>query len=185
MCAAERDFTRIRREAMAQVSAGQWKRAKPLLREYLDAEPTDHRAWTSLARCCDRTGDERGAFEALLSASGAMEREGLLAQAVALWFKMAKLKPADGWPEMKLAELRLALGRRADAVLHYDRAEAIYAGQGRQREAEQARKRLDALASSHSAVPGSAGVGAQGASEPARMAAEPQGTLPASEPVGS
>jgi len=200
MCAAERDLTRIRREALALVSAGQWKRATPLLREYLSAEPADHKAWTSLAECCDRTDNERGAFEALRSASGAMEREGLLAQAVAQWSKMARLKPADGWPEMKLGELRLALGRRADAMLHYGRAEVIYAAQGRQREAEQARKRRDALASSNSAAPGTAGVGllatalqgaspengaraprgegAQGAGGPARAVAEPRGARP-------
>lgn len=157
-----RDLGRIRREAMALVSAGQWRRATPLLREYLIDEPADHRAWTSLAECCDRTGDERGAFEALRAASGALEREGLLAQAVAQWARMARLKPRDAWPEMKLAELRLALGRKADALLHYGRAEALYAAEGREREAEQARKRRDALASripSDPSATGDAGVG--------------------------
>jgi Flp pilus assembly protein TadD len=142
-----RDFGRIRREAMALISAGHFRRAAPLLRDYLDEEPADHRAWTSLSECCDRMGDEQGVFEALRAASGALEREGLLAQAVAQWARMARLKPRDPWPEMKLAELRLALGRKADALLHYGRAEALYAAEGRQREALLAKKRRDAVAS--------------------------------------
>ena len=145
MAEVVRDLAQIRRDAMAAVVTGQWETAIVMLREYLGLQPEDAKVWTSLAACCERSGDDAGTVEALRAAAEAWERDGFLPQAIAHWTKLARLLPSDGWADMKLGGLCLALGRRADAAAHYANAERFYTAQGRGFEATQAQERLDEL----------------------------------------
>ncbi|MFN3193142.1 MAG: tetratricopeptide repeat protein [Aureliella sp.] len=91
VCFAQKTVT----EAFQEFDAGRPDRALPILDRYLDSHPEDVQAWLCYARCSEQV---------------AKPGQGHLQDALKAYRSVAAIRPLDGEPWARLAQLNLAMG---------------------------------------------------------------------------